>query len=576
MKISKYFIPTLKETPSDAEIISHKYMIRAGLIRKLSAGIYNYLPLCLRIIQKIENIVRTELNKSGAIELKLPILSPAELWLESGRWNVYGKELMRIKDRNERDFALGPTHEEVITDLVRQEIKSYKDLPICLYQIQTKFRDEIRPRFGVMRAREFIMKDAYSFHTDTASLDEYYDIMYETYSNIFKKCGLNFRAVLADSGAIGGKTTHEFMALAESGESTVLSCQENNCRYAATIETAEGIIDDILQNNNEQLLPKEKVYTPAMKTAAEVSKFFNVSQDKLVKTILYKSDDKIFAALIRGDREINESKLRNAAEVSYIEMTDEKTTKELTKSEVGFAGPIGLPANVKIIADNTIKNLKNFICGANETNYHFKNVNLEQDLIINKFYDIALIKKGDKCIKCNKPLDEFKGIEVGQIFKLGTKYSNALKCNFTDKNGQQKNMIMGCYGIGITRIIAAAIEQNNDVNGIIWPVEIAPFTVIVLPLNKEGTEEYKVGEQIYNELLNKNIEALFDDRNVSPGFKFKDADLIGIPVRVIIGARAIADNSVEISLRKDGNKQKTKIEDAVRTVLKLIDSIKQK
>ncbi|HOK39873.1 MAG TPA: proline--tRNA ligase [bacterium] len=571
MRLSKYFIPTLKEAPSDAEIISHKLMVRAGLIRKLSAGIYNYLPICFRIIKKIENIVRTEMEKAGAIELLLPILSPAELWQESGRWNVYGKELMRMKDRHNRDFALGPTHEEIITDLVRNEIKSYKELPICLFQIQTKFRDEIRPRFGVMRAREFIMKDAYSFHTDEKSLDEYYDIMFQTYSNIFKRCGLRFRAVLADSGAIGGKTTHEFMVLADSGESLVLSCPDNNCGYAATVETAEGIIEEI--EEEEEKLQIEKVFTPEKKTVDEVSEFFNVKSYKLVKTILYKSNEQIFAVLIRGDREINEAKLRQALDVDIIEMTDNETTKKITRAEVGFAGPIGLPDNVKIIADKSIMKLQNFICGANVTNYHYKNVNLS-DLKIDKFFDLAIIKKGDKCIKCGKILEEYRGIEVGQIFKLGTKYSKALKCLFAAPDGKLKEMVMGCYGIGITRIIAAAIEQNNDEDGIIWPIEIAPFQIIVIPLNKENTDEFNVGEKIYQELLANNYEVLFDDRNVSPGFKFKDADLIGIPIKIIIGKKNLQENCVEIALRKEKIKHKIEISALVTEIKKIINNLK--
>lgn len=566
MYLSKFLLPTLKETPSEAEIISHKLMIRAGLIRKLSAGIYTYLPLCVKIIKKIENIVREEMDKAGAQELILPILSPAELWQESERWEVYGKELMRFKDRHDRDFALGPTHEEVITDVVRKDIKSYKELPLCLYQIQTKFRDEIRPRFGIMRAREFVMKDGYSFHSSFESLDDYYSLMFETYTKIFQRCGLKFRAVLADSGAIGGKTTHEFMVLADSGESTVLSCPDNDCGYAATVDTAEGIVEDVDSDTiSDENLTCEKVYTPGKKTVAEVSEYLKVQPSDLVKTILYKSKNNFYAVLIRGERDINEAKLNNVINDGLIEMTDEKTTKQLTNADVGFAGPVNLPETVIVIADNSVKKMKNFFCGANETDYHYKNVNLK-DISINKFADIMLIKKDDKCIKCRKNLTEFKGIEVGQIFKLGTKYSSKLKCLFNDKDGKAKEMVMGCYGIGITRIIAAAIEQNNDENGIIWTKSIAPFSVLVIPLNKKGSKEFDIAEKIYNTLIENGIETLFDDRNVSPGFKFKDADLIGIPVRVIVGKKGLETNSVEISYRSTGEKIKVNISEVLNKI----------
>jgi len=525
-------------------------MIRAGMLRKVGPGIYNYLPLCFRVIKKIEEIVREEMNKADAIELLMPILTPAELWMQSGRWDVYGKELMRFSDRHDKEYALGPTHEEVITSLAGNEVKSYRQLPICLYQIQSKFRDEVRPRFGVMRAREFVMKDAYSFHANEKCLDEYYKKMYEAYSNIFKRCGLRFRAVLADSGAIGGENTHEFMVLASSGESRVISCPNDKCGYAATDETADS---NIFRPEKEELKELQKVDTPNKKTIEEVSGYLKIEPYKLVKTLLYKYDGNIAAVLIRGDRDVNEIKLKKVLNANEIELADADTVSKITGCAVGFAGPVNLK-NAKIIADNSVKNLLNFTVGANSTDAHFINVNYNRDFEIEKFYDIRLANKGDKCVKCGAVLEDYRGIEVGQIFKLGEKYSKSMNAVYTAEDGKLKNYIMGCYGIGITRIVAAAIEQNNDEKGIVWTLGIAPFQVIVIALGKPGSKEFQTAKEIYEELKNSGIEVLFDDRNVSPGFKFKDADLIGIPFQAIVSQKSLAGNSFEICVRKSGEK----------------------
>ncbi|HON56120.1 MAG TPA: proline--tRNA ligase [bacterium] len=567
MLLSKYLLPTLKETPADAEITSHKLMIRAGMLRKVSAGIYNYLPLCLRVIKKIENIVRDEMDKAGALELLMPILTPAELWQESGRWTVYGKELMRMQDRHENEYALGPTHEEVITALARNEVKSYKQLPLCLYQIQDKFRDEVRPRFGVMRSREFIMKDAYSFHSSEKCLDNYYQIMYEAYSNIFKRCGLRFRAVLADSGAIGGDNTHEFMVLAQSGESRVISCPNDNCGYAATDETAKS---KIFQPEKEEFLELRLVDTPSQKSIEEVSNFLKLPKYKLVKTLLYKYDDGVAAALIRGDCEVNEIKLKHILNTINLELADDKTIEEISGCEPGYAGPLNLKKQIKLICDSSLKQLTNFVVGANEKDKHYINVNHQRDFKIEKFYDIRLANPGDRCINCDAVLEEYRGIEVGQIFKLGTKYSAKMNAVYNAEDGKLKPFVMGCYGIGITRIVAAAIEQNNDEKGIVWPLNIAPFSVIILPLNKPNSEEFKIAEKIYNEIKIKNIDVVLDDRAVGPGFKFKDAELIGIPYQIIVGAKSLNEQSIEIGIRKTGEKILVKISEVSEKIEELL------
>lgn len=547
--MSKLFFETLRETPHDAEIISHKLMIRAGMIRKLAAGIYNYLPLGLKVIKKVEDIVREEMNCAGAQELLMPALQPKELWDESGRWNVYGDELMRLKDRQGRDFCLGPTHEEVITDLVRNHIKSYRQLPINLYQIQTKFRDEIRPRFGVIRAREFIMKDAYSFGRNEDDLEVEYEKMYQTYTNIFTRCGLNFRAVEATTGAIGGDVSHEFVALAENGEEIIFYC--TNCNYAANREKAESrILNFGFGISDEELESPQEVYTPNIKTVEELTKFLNITPDKLLKTLIYFADDKAIAALVVGDDELNEVKLQKVIGCNNLKMADADTIKKITGADVGFSGPMNL--KIKIIADKRVATLKNFITGANKTNYHLKNVNVNRDFKVDIFEDIRFAKDGEKCPRCtNGILSSCRGIEVGQIFKLGKKYSLALKCFFQDKDGTNKPIIMGCYGIGITRCVSAIIEQYNDKDGIIWPLSVAPYKVIITVVNSNSSEQVSAARNIYDKLLSEKIETLLDDRDERPGVKFKDADLLGIPIKIIVGEKFIKENKIEIKLRNN-------------------------
>jgi len=574
LRMSNALIPTVKETPADAEIVSHKLMIRAGLMRKLGSGIYTYLPMGLKVIRKVEQIVREEMNRAGAQELLMPILSPSELWLESGRWNVYGKELMRIKDRHSREFALGPTHEEVITDIARKNIKSYRELPVNLYQIQTKFRDEIRPRFGVMRAREFIMKDAYSFHSSKKCMRETYKIMFDTYTRIFKRCGLRFKPVLADSGAIGGDMTHEFTVLAESGETLVFFCEDDKCGYAASSDSAAGKIerkDTLTLDKNADI---EKVHTPNMKTVEEVSEFFNEKKSSLIKTLLYKIDDQIIAVLVRGDREVNEAKLQSFFKNPFIELADEESVKRVTKAEVGFAGPVNL--DVPVYADLSVKQVSVAISGANETDYHFKNIVPDRDFKIEKYIDVSLAQKGDACPKCGKKLDECRGIEVGQVFQLGTKYSTALNAVYHDRNGKEMPYLMGCYGIGITRTLAAAIEQSYDDNGIIWPYSLAPYHITVLMLNQHDEEIKNESESIYEELTKAGFDVLLDDRDERPGFKFKDADLLGIPIRIVVGKSFKKDKVIEVKKRDGNNILKVGRDGLTATIKNIIDELDNK
>jgi len=550
MKYSEYFIPTLKEDPAEAEVVSHKLMIRAGMIRKLAAGIYNYLPLGLKFIRKIEQIVREEMNKAGAIELLMPAVLPAELWQESGRWDIYGKELLRIKDRHNREFCIGPTHEEIITDIVRKEIKSYRQLPVNFYQIQTKFRDEIRPRFGLMRGREFIMKDGYSFDVDEESAEKSYMKMYDAYSKIFERCNLDFRVVEADSGAIGGSFSHEFMVLAETGEDEIVSC--DSCNYSANIEKAPVLQKEYLENaKDEKELSIEKVCTPDIKTIEQVAEFLKIPVNKIVKTIILTDGKEVVAALVRGDFEINPIKVKNLMGWDIIFFANENTVKEITGAPVGFAGPINL--NCKIIADYSIKDLKNFVIGANEKDYHFKNVNFSNFDKNIDFFDIRNATTGDKCPKCsNGKLNIFRGIEVGHIFKLGTKYSEAMDATFLDKDGKQKPFVMGCYGIGIGRTAAAAIEQNHDEYGMILPFPITPFHIYLLPIDLKDETVKQVSYKLYQDLLNLGYEILIDDRDERPGVKFKDADLLGFPFRITIGKKSLKENKIEIKLRNTG------------------------
>jgi prolyl-tRNA synthetase len=545
MKWTRAFIPTLKESPADAEIVSHTLMLRAGMMRKLGAGVYTYLPLGWRSIRKVERIVREEMDRAGAQELLLPILSPAELWRESGRWDEYGKELMRLKDRHDREFALGPTHEEVITATVRGEVRSYRELPLCLYQIQTKFRDEVRPRFGVMRGREFTMKDAYSFHRDTASLDDYYKVMHEAYSRIFRRCGLTFRAVLADPGLMGGKDTHEFMVLAETGESVVISCPSESCGYAATTDTATGSVPPSPARDETEL---REVQTPGKKTVEEVTAFLGVTPDRLIKTLLYRAGEETVAVLVRGDRDVSEPKLRKALGRAALELADEAAVRKVTGAEVGFAGPVGL-AGVRVIADGTVKGIRDGVTGANRTDRHLAGVSEGRDFTAAEYHDLAVSREGDGCPRCGSPLTAYRGIEVGQIFKLGRKYSEAMGATFSDEDGAAKPFVMGCYGIGVTRTVAAAIEQHHDADGILWPMAIAPYHVEVIAMKVTDEPTMRAAGELCAALESRGVEVLLDDRDERPGMKFKDADLVGVPLRVVVGPKGLAQGKIELKVR---------------------------
>lgn len=575
MRYSKYFIPTYKEIPSDAEIISHQLMIRAGMIRKLTSGIYTYLPAGLRSIKKVENIIREEMNRAGAIETLMPAVQPGELWQESGRWDHYGRELLRFKDRHNRDVCFGPTHEEVITDLVRREIHSYKQMPINLYQIQTKFRDEIRPRFGLMRGREFIMKDAYSFDVDEESANQSYEIMRDAYTRIFQRCGLKFRAVEADSGSIGGSYSHEFMVLADTGEDQTINCV--NCPYAANLERAEVMTPHVpLDTNSDDMNTLESVDTPDIKTIEELTSFLSISPDQLIKTLIFVADDEVVAALVRGDHELNEVKLKNFLGAQVVELADVSLVEETTGAPMGFAGPIGL--KVRMVADNAVRGMKNFVTGGNKKDVHIRNVNIGRDFEVEKFGDLRMISSQDTCPRCGGEIQFGRGIEVGHIFKLGTKYSKALKALFLDEQGKEMPIIMGCYGIGVGRTVAAAIEQNHDKDGIIFPIPISPFEVTLLPLQMHESAVIETAERIYAELLNHEIDVLLDDRDERAGVKFKDADLLGTPVRVIVGLKGLKEGKIEIKLRSEPDSINVPAKDAstiIREKVKaLYDSLK--
>ncbi len=570
MLYSRYFIPTIKETPSDAEVVSHQLMLRAGMIRKLASGIYNYLPLGLRSIRKFENIVREEMNKADAIEMLMPSVQPAELWQESGRWAFYGKELLRFKDRKAAEFCMGPTHEEVITDMVRREIKSYRQMPLNFYQIQTKFRDEIRPRFGLMRGREFIMKDAYSFDVDSAAADLSYEKMYNAYMRIFERCGLNFRAVEADTGSIGGSSSHEFMVLADSGEDAIVSCDA--CRYAANVEKAESLL--FTASSGAPLEALQKVSTPEMKTISDVAAFMNVASDTTIKTLVYASEaGDLVMALLRGDHELNELKLKNYLGWDDIQMATEDQILACTGSPVGFLGPIGLKREIPVIADRVVQGMTNVVVGANEKDQHFKNVNCGRDFEIPTFVDIRTVAAGDACPRCESgKLEMWRGIEVGHVFKLGTKYSKALNATYLDANGREQIIFMGCYGIGIGRTVAAAIEQNHDENGIIFPIPIAPFHCSVVAVNTKDAGVMAAAEEIYLCLEKRGIEVLFDDRDERPGVKFKDNDLIGIPIRVVVGSKGLADGKVEVKIRSTGEVLSLSLDEVASTVSQRIEA----
>jgi len=554
-------ISTLREVPGEAEIASHQLMLRAGMIRKSATGIYTFMPNGVRVLKNVENIVREEMDRAGAQEFLASALIPANLWQESGRWDVMGSEMIRLKDRNGRDFCLGPTHEEVFTDLARNEIKSYKQLPLNLYQIQTKYRDERRPRFGVMRSREFIMKDAYSFDKDNEGLDISYMKMYEAYNKIFTRCDLEFSAVEADSGAMGGSGSAEFMVKSDIGEDEIAFC--TGCNYAANTEKATSKLEDAEKEEEKEL---KKIATPDVRTIEELVTFFNTSNKKFAKTLIYKADGKVVAVMVRGDRSLNETKVSNAlGGIMELEMADAETVLKATSAEIGFAGPIGLQVDT-LLVDEEVTIMSNFIVGANDTGYHYENVNYERDFngIVG---DYKLVAEGDMCPKCGSPINIRRGVEVGHIFKLGTKYSESMGANYLDENGKEKPLVMGCYGIGINRTVAAIIEQHHDENGILWPMAVAPYKVIVTPANVKNEEQMNRAEKIYEDLKTKGVDVLLDDRNERVGVKFKDADLIGIPIRVTVGKKVVED-IVEFKLRKNQDIEEVNIEDVVDRIEK--------
>ena len=567
MRTSQLFIPTLRQTPGEAEVVSHRLMLRAGMIRKVAAGIYTYLPLGLRVLKKIESIIRWEMNRAGAQELLMPILSPAELWRETGRWDFYGKELLRCRDRHDRDFCFGPTHEEVITDLFRREIRSYRQLPMNCYQIQTKFRDEIRPRFGLMRGREFIMKDAYSFDADEERARLSYQKMYDAYERIFTRCGLKFRAVEADTGLIGGSMSHEFMVLAETGEETIVYDESGS--YAANVELAET--PPPAEENDAAPRPLEAVQTPGTKTVEAVCAFLKVSPDRLVKTLLYRTPaGDVIAVLIRGDHEANTIKINRFLGTTEITLASAETVSAVSSAPVGFAGPVGL-TGIRIIADHAVKAMRNFVVGGNKNDTHLINANWERDFAVEAFLDLRLARAGDRSPRSDDRLQEAKGIEVGHIFLLGTKYSQAMNATFLDTDGRETLAIMGCYGIGVSRTAAASIEQNHDDKGMIWPVPIAPFHVHLLPVTASEQVVQTAG-MLYDACLDAGVEVLWDDRDERAGVKFNDADLIGAPFHVTIGDRGLKQGVVELKQRHTGEVVQLPPDDVIPYLQDLLSS----
>jgi prolyl-tRNA synthetase len=569
MRMSQLFIPTLRESPAEAETISHQYLLRAGMIRKTTSGIYSYLPLGQRVLQKLEQIVREEMNRQGGQELLMPALQPAELWQESGRWHIYGKELFRLKDRNGRDYCLGPTHEEIITDLVRREVSSYRQLPLLLYQIQTKCRDEIRPRFGLIRGREFTMKDLYSFDRDVAGLDTSYHKMFNAYREIFRRSGLEFQVVEADSGAIGGSDSHEFIVVAETGESEIAYCSA--CGYAANLERAEAFpVEAVFSEPPGEM---QRVSTPGKGSIEEVASFLNISPERMIKTLIYlaieKDNSYPVVVLLRGDRELNEVKLVNYLACSHLVMADIATVEEVTGTGVGFAGPVGL-SRVRMVVDQEIPGMINAVCGANQLDFHLVNVNPGRDFKFSEVVDLRKVVAGEKCPHCQTLISITRGIEVGHIFKLGTKYSEAMGATFLDENGIEKPIVMGCYGIGIPRTMAAAIEQNHDEQGIIWPLPIAPYEVVIVPVNNKKEEQIRAAEKLYGEMLEKGIEVVLDDRDERAGVKFKDADLIGYPLRITIGPRSLKEGKVEIKERRSGQVSEVELQQVIDKLIDLI------
>ena len=566
MRLSRYYVKTLKETPKEAEVISHKLLLRSGMIKRLASGIYTYLPLGLKALKKMENIVREEMDRAGAQEIFMPVLQPAELWKESGRWDVMGAEMMRIQDRHSREFALGPTHEEVITDIIRNDISSYKALPLSLYQIQTKFRDERRPRFGLMRGREFLMKDAYSFHANKESLDQEFENMKQAYTKVFERCGLKFRAVEADSGAIGGSGSQEFHVLADSGEDEIIYCK--SCDYAANVETATSEIEDLPKVELQNL---ELIDTPNVSKIIDIAKFLNIPVEQTVKAMMYKDvvTDQAYMVLIRGDFEVNEVKLKNLINTIDVALLTDEELEQLGLIK-GFIGPVGIDTSkITIIADKSIVNISNHTAGGNKYDTHYINTNFGRDYNTDIIADVRTVVVGEKCPKCGGELASARGIETGHIFKLGDKYSKALNATFLDENGKSQVMEMGCYGIGVSRTMAAAIEQNNDENGIIWPVALAPYVVDVIPANMKAEEQVELAEYLYKALQSENIDVILDDRDERIGFKFKDADLIGYPFKIVCGKKA-AEGIVEIKIRKTNETIEINKEDVLNKIKELM------
>lgn len=568
MRASRLYAPTLKETPSDAEVVSHQLLTRGGYIRKLTAGVYDYLPLAHRVIRNIEEIIRQELNRAGAQELLMPTVQPAEIWEESGRWQKYGPELLRLKDRKGGDFCLGPTHEEVIVDLVRRDVRSWRQLPLNLYQIQGKFRDEIRPRAGLMRGREFIMKDAYSFDVNEQSALQSYEAMYEAYQRIFSRCGLDFRPVEADTGSIGGSRSHEFQVLASSGEDAIVSC--DSCAFAANVEQAELIIHDQKGNKDQgEPVSMNKVHTPNLKSIEEVSAALNVSKKYCVKTLVMVADDVSVIVAVRGDHEVNEIKVKKCVDAQEIRMATEEEIKALNLVS-GFIGPYQVSneaQKVTWLVDQALEGAHNLVVGANELDYHLSGISLERDCPqLNRYVDIRLAEAGDPCPRCGGELRAFKGIEVGHVFYLGTKYTEAMKCHVLDENGRDTPIVMGCYGIGVTRVMAAAIEQNHDKDGIIWPLSLAPFKLHILTLQSNKEDVVAYAESFYQEALNMGIDVLYDDRDIRAGGKFKDADLIGIPFRIAIGGRGLKEGVVEVKRRSGSTVYKVPTTEVMKVI----------
>ena len=567
MKMSNLYAPTLREVPAEAEVPSHQLMLRAGMIRKAAGGVYSYLPLAWRTLRKIEQIVREEMDAKGGQEIAMPIVQPAEIWQQTGRWDVYGDEMFRLKDRHQRDFCLGPTHEEMVTTLVKSDVRSYRQLPLLVYQIQNKYRDEIRPRFGLMRGREFIMKDLYSFDRDVAGLELSYKKMYDAYSRIFTRCGLEFRPVEADPGAIGGSGTHEFMVIADSGEAAIAYC--DSCDFAANVEKAELLPIAAVEETAGVI---ETVATPGKKTIQEVVEFLSLSAEHLIKSLAFVTEKGPVLALVRGDHEVNEIKLSNLLNVLQLEMAAEKDIRAAFNSEPGYLGPVGLE-KVTVVADASVMNMQKAVCGANVLDQHYINVLPSRDIKASIIADIRLIREGDPCPRCGASVKTARGIEVGQVFKLHTKYSQSLDATYLDEDGQEKLMVMGCYGVGVSRTMAAAIEQHHDADGIIWPAAIAPYQVVIVPINIKDEPQMAMAEKVYQELTTAGIEVVLDDRDERSGVKFKDADLIGYPVRITVGPKALKENCVEVKVRRNKESMMYPVNEYVDHVSRLLSTL---